>query len=261
MELKAREVDELLAYWDNKLPADAQINISERLRTDPDFRQAADETQLLVYALRAARARQTSHSLSAFRAGLPPLEEASMSGRVAHKSLPDQPLLRRYRSVIWSLAAALAGILVFWLATRMPADTYDSGDVARDYFNSGAGLQRKSGDDDAAYRRAIRLCTEGQYGKALPIFRQQFEKERDTSLLLQMGIAAMGAGQYDQAAGYLEAAGKHIELKTKASWYLALTLLERPSDHARAIQILQGLVAEGGKYGEMAKTKLKAIAH
>lgn len=260
MELTAREIDDLMAYWDNKLPKDAHMHVSERLRTDPDFRHAADETQVLVYALRAARARQTSHALSAFRAGLPPLEEASMPGRAVHKSLSDQPLLRRYRAAIWSLAAALAGILVFWLATRTPADTYDSDDVARDYFDSGAGLQRKSGDDDAAYRKAIRLCTEAQYEKALPIFKQQFEKDRDTSLLLQMGIAAMGARHFDQAADYLEAAGKHVELKTKASWYLALTLLERPSDRARAIQILRELAAEDGKYGEMAKTKLKSIA-
>lgn len=262
MELSALEIDGLLSYWDQTMPESEQAEIAERLRTDGNFRRAANETQLVVYAVRAARSAQTRDYLTQLRGALPPLSEEALLPPLAVELTPalgKKPFWQRHRAAMLALAAAFAGILVVWTFGPWSETAPQGTDWASSYFKSAHGLTRKSGDETSEYRQALLYCVEGEYTKAIPIFKRQFNMEHDTMLLLQIGVAAYGAGQLDQASENLEIARQHVELKTKASWFLALVLLEQQQDKNRAVRLLRELEAEGGDYGRMAADKLKTL--
>lgn len=268
MELTTLEMDGLLSYWNQTMPEADQAEVTERLRTDEAFRSAANETQLLVYAVRAAKAQQTRDHLTQFRRTLPPLSDATLRQMPPEAFAPqmpsaavEQPFWVRRRAAILALAAAFAGILVVWVIGFGPASASRGAGLAGDYFEAAPGLIRKSGNDNQEYRKALRWCAEGDYKAAIPIFKRQFDRERDTMLLLQIGVAALGAGQMDQAIENLENARNHLELRTKASWFLAEALFESKKDEARAIQLLREVAAEGGVYGAKATDKLKQLGN
>ena len=150
MELSALEIDGLLAYWDQTMPESEQAEIAERLRTDGNFRRAANETQLLVYAVRAARSAQTRDYLTQFRGALPPLSEEALLPPVAAELTPmlgKKPFWQRHRAAMLALAATFVGILVVWTLAPWSEQTPEGTDF-------GGGRARAGGACGVAGARA-----------------------------------------------------------------------------------------------------------
>lgn len=244
MNLQAHDFDALDAYWRGNLPETQRQDLENRLKRDPEFKQAAQQFQLTVYALRAAQEREAYDYLTHLRQRLPAVAV-------------DAPALRpsfiaRHRGAMLALAAAFVGILVVWVNYRPNAVPLDAASHVNDYFAQGEGLRRAS-SNDLSYAQAIQDAAQGRYEQAIPIFRAQYETFRDTSALFQLGMAQLGAKQLEPAIQNLEKCSQHPELHVKASFYLALALMEKDPKDARARQLLQTIANTPGDYGVLAR--------
>lgn len=244
MNLQAHDFDALDAYWRGNLPDTQRQDLENRLKREPEFKQAAQQFQLTVYALRAAQEREAYDYLTHLRQSLPAVT-------VGAPALQPS-FVARHRTALMALAAAFVGILVVWVNYRPNASPLDATSGVHDYFAQGEGLRRAS-SNDLLYAQAIQDAAQGRYEEAIPIFKAQYESFQDTSALFQLGMAQLGAKHLDSAIESLEKCSKHPELNIKASFYLALALMEKDPKDARARQLLQMIANTSGDYGGLAK--------
>lgn len=213
MELNAKDIALLEAYWKAELAAQERNALEERLNTDADFREAANELQRLQKGLRAIQRRQWKDQLAQFEQKAPALE------------LTKPAWWKKWWVLL--IGISLLSVLAIWLLSkeRKPQlnENQAIAQAAFDHFPYyGATL-------GSTPQEAIRLYEEDHdYVKAEQAMQTLFKESKDSTYLLYAAIAAVGSNQSEKAVPILEQLAKSSRFETirdDVEWYLALGYL------------------------------------
>ena len=214
MELNAKDIALLEAYWKAELAGQERNALENRLNTDADFREAANELQRLQKGLRDIQRRQWKDQLAQFEQKAPALERTKPA----------------WWKKWWVLliGISLLSVLAIWLLSkeRKPQlnENQAIAQAAFDHFPYyGATL-------GTSPQEAIRLYEEDHdYVKAEQAMQKLFQETQDSTYLLYAAIAAVGSNQSGKAVPILEKLAKSSRFETiraNVEWYLALGYLE-----------------------------------
>lgn len=213
MELNAKDIALLEAYWKAELAGQERNALENRLNTDADFREAATELQRLQKGLRDIQRRQWKDQLAQFEQKAPALE------------LTKPAWWKKWWVLL--IGISLMSVLVIWLLSkeRKPQlnENQAIAQAAFDHFPYyGASL-------GTSPQEAIRLYEEDHdYVKAEQAMQTLFLESKDSTYLLYAAIAAVGSNQAEKAIPVLEQLAKSARFETireDVEWYLALGYL------------------------------------
>lgn len=214
MELNAKDIALLEAYWKAELAEQERNALEERFNKDVDFRVAATELQRLQKGLRDIQRRQWKDQLTQFEQKAPALK------------LVKPAWWKRWWVLL--IGISLLGVLAVWLLNkeRKPQlnENQAIAQAAFDHFPYyGATL-------GTSPLEAIRLYEEDHdYVKAEQAMQKLFQETQDSTYLLYAAIAAVGSNQAEKAVPVLEQLAKSSRFETirdDVEWYLALGYLE-----------------------------------
>jgi len=214
MELNAKDIALLEAYWKAELAAQERNALEERLNTDVDFREAANELQRLQKGLRDIQRRQWKNQLTQFEQKAPALE------------LTKPAWWKKWWVLL--IGISLLSVLTIWLLSKERKPQLNENEAiaqaAFDHFPYyGATL-------GTSPQEAIRLYEEDHdYVKAEQAMQKLFQETQDSTYLLYAAIAAVGSNQAEKANPVLEQLAKSARFETvreDVEWYLALGYLQ-----------------------------------
>lgn len=213
MELNAKDIALLEAYWKAELAAQERNALEERLNTDADFREAATELQRLQKGLRDIQRRQWKDQLAQFEQKAPALE------------LTKPAWWKKWWVLL--IGISLLSVLAIWLLSKERKPQLNENQaIAQAAFEHfpyyGATL-------GTSPQEAIRLYEEDHdYVKAEQAMQSLFKESKDSTYLLYAAIAAVGSNQAEKAIPVLEQLAKSARFETirdDVEWYLALGYL------------------------------------
>ncbi|WP_373548279.1 hypothetical protein [Haliscomenobacter sp.] len=213
MELNAKDITLLETYWKAELAEQERNALEERLNTDVDFREAANELQQLQKGLRDIQRRQWKNQLAQLEQKAPALE------------LTKPAWWKKWWILL--IGVSLLIVLAIWLLSkeRKPQlnENQAIAQAAFDHFPYyGATL-------GTSPQEAIRLYEEDHdYVKAEQAMQTLFQETQDSTYLLYAAIAAVGSNQAEKAIPVLEQLAKSARFETireDVEWYLALGYL------------------------------------
>lgn len=214
MELNAKDIALLEAYWKAELAEQDRNALENRLNTDADFREAATELQRLQKGLRDIQRGQWKNQLAQFEQKAPALE------------LKKPAWWKKWWVLL--IGISLLSVLAIWLLSkeRKPQlnENQAIAQAAFDHFPYyGATL-------GTSPQEAIRLYEEDHdYVKAEQAMQKLFQETQDSTYLLYAAIAAVGSNQAEKAIPVLEQLAKSARFETirdDVEWYLALGYLQ-----------------------------------
>lgn len=226
MELNAKDIALLEAYWKAELAEQDRNTVENRLNTDADFREAANELQQLQKGLRNLQRRQWKDQLAQLEQNAPALE------------LKKPAWWKKWWVLL--IGILLLSVLAIWLLRKEQKPQLNENQaIAQAAFEHfpyyGATL-------GASPQEAIRLYEEDHdYVKAEQAMQQLFQETQDSTYLLYAAIAAVGSNQAAKAIPVLEQLAKSARFETirdDVEWYLALGYLA-VGENTFSLNILQ----------------------
>ncbi len=228
MELNAKDIALLEAYWKAELAGQERNALEERLNTDADFREAANELQRLQKGLRDIQRRQWKDQLAQFEQKAPALV------------LTKPAWWKKWWVLL--IGISLLSVLAIWLLSKERKPQLNENQaIAQAAFEHfpyyGATL-------GSTPQEAIRLYEEDHdYVKAEQAMQKLFQESKDSTYLLYAAIAAVGSNQAEKAIPVLEQLAKSARFETireDVEWYLALGYLG-VGEKNYAVDILQNI--------------------
>ncbi len=258
MILTDKDIENLDNYWHNQLPETDRQAMENRLKTDADFRKAADEMRLITEGLEVVRLRKMKARLIDLEATLPEIDLDEKE-----KETPVRWLNPRW----WAMAATglvliTAGIWFFNQNALARHEATEGGlkSVAKDYFEAYTSLNSTKGNDQKDSKTAAFEAYDAQkYKTAVPLFEKAFVEKNDTILLFYKGIAELGGGESIKAARNLDKLESSAIVPQQALWfYLGLAAIEN-KESLEAIKQLKKVANTEGGYQQAAKSLLSIL--
>lgn len=213
MELNAKDIALLEAYWKAELAGQERNALEERLNSDADFREAATELQRLQKGLRDIQRRQWKDQLAQFEQKAPALE------------LTKPVWWKKWWVLL--IGISLLSVLAIWLLSKERKPQLNENQaIAQAAFEHFPYYGATLGTNP---QEAIRLYEEDHdYVKAEQAMQTLFKESKDSTYLLYAAIAAVGSNQAEKAVPVLEELAKSSRFETirdDVEWYLALGYL------------------------------------
>lgn len=213
MELNAKDIALLEAYWKAELAEQERNALENRLNTDEDFREAANELQRLLKGLHDIQQRQWKDQLAQFEQKAPALK------------LTKPAWWKKWWVLL--VGISLLSVLAIWLLSKERKPQLNKNQaIAQAAFEHfpyyGATL-------GTSPQEAIHLYEEDHdYVQAEEAMQTLFQGSKDSTYLLYAAIAAVGSNQAEKAIPVLEQLAKSARFETirdDVEWYLALGYL------------------------------------
>jgi hypothetical protein len=219
-------------YLDNTLPNEAKATLETRIRSDREFRQSAYEYLTTLKALRAKRNAVLSEKLQA-------IETANSSSATV---VP----MRQWWLLLGGVGAA--AMLVYFMFFPKENE-YEA--LAQKYFEP-LEIERTRASDELK-TEANQYYLDKDYKNAAVQFEKVFVyNNKDSTLLLYIGIAHIGTKKFDEAITVLSPLLNSDRTDSDAiRWYLSLAYLGK-HDISKTIEYLDKLSEENNNYQEKA---------
>ena len=210
-----------------ELTPNERQRFTERMQQDPVFAQAYRTQQAAIEALQA-------HHTQTLRD-----EVRQMHARVKARR---RRTVRRYYA-----AAAVVLLGVLGLATYRYTQPPTAQQLYSTYYTVYPAQRVARGDDTTSYETGVSLYARGQYGDAIPYFRQKLIHDSlpdRTRLLLANCYLQTHQPEAAQRVLRSVATSDDALLRQQGQWYLALSYLKQ-DDFAQARPVLETLAAQG----------------
>jgi len=248
------------SYFSNGPDAERAREFEEKIVSDPVF---AEDEAFYLSVLKVFRENSQSEKKLHFKEiyqkneafGSDPVKNYTTSTPVKNISSP-----RPVRKLVYYItaAAAVAGIILGTYSIINPVSPQQLADRYIKEKLKTLDVTMSSRSD--SIQDGLRLYNDGKDSAALLLFEKIIQS--DPSKLTAMdyaGLAALRLKEYDKAINWFKAKESHQLYANSATFYLALTYMERnqPGDAAKAKELLQKIVDQDLDEKEIAQEWLK----
>jgi tetratricopeptide (TPR) repeat protein len=245
MILTDKDIENLDNYWHNQLSKTDRLTIENRLKTDADFRQAAEEMRLITEGLEIVRLRKMKARLVGLEATLPAIDLPSPTNWL--------------KIALVALVLALATFAVWYFGMREKPKAKVPDEIIA-YFEPYPALGIKMGAEKVSIKEeALRTYGTNDFKQAIPLLQKAFEVGKDSMLLFYRSISLIAMNQPKEAIASLDGLQtSEIVPIESVKWYLALAYIENKQNE-KAVPLLKIIANTEGGDKQKAVELLKKI--
>lgn len=243
-DLFPKDIAQLEAWWNQSLPEMERIRLEERLKTDPEFRLAADklrQTLNTLYDLQRETWRKNSP-------------------RFDRSAFPAKPPLLLRVSKSWLFWASIVAFLLLgsYLVKKVVVVEKSKLIQASKEFSPPDWLPYQQGSQaDELLDSASKAYLNSRYRRASRKLEQYLALEpADIEAKLMLVVAYLKQGEGNKAWQLLQDLEKKGEYPEQLSWYKALALIQRKQEDA-AKPLLRQVAKENNPWRTEARRLLE----
>jgi tetratricopeptide (TPR) repeat protein len=236
-------------YFDDEMSESEKQEFIDRVKNDLELRHLFDRERLLINTARLTAARNNLEFLKDLDKTLPAVN-------IESKKSPSL-----YYAVAASVVLLIAvGIFVFNSGGTSPAKLY------AEYYSPLPNVidpTVRGAQSESLLTESVKQYEQGNYTEAAEGFKKLLQQDPDAHmsayLFLQLGVCYMAVDNMSEAKANLEKArASGVEVRTTATWYLALCLLKE-NNVSQAKVMLQEIPRDHVDYGEPAQELLDKL--
>jgi tetratricopeptide (TPR) repeat protein len=229
MKLLDKDLEQLEAYYNKTLPEKERQAFENRLASDKEFEQAVLEYQKITKALYAIKRGKRLDFLKEIDSQMPPI---------------PQPKVINMKRMLAIAATVLVGALALWQVINL--NTHQS--ELKAYFKPYSSHASTKGIEvEDKQTLAYRAYDNGDYAKAIPLFKSAFAESPNTMLLFFEGVSQVGSGQSEAAIMNLEKLiGSELAPQEILPYYLGLAYADKNQLEKAVAALKKASDTEGG---------------
>ncbi len=242
MHLTDKEIDQLEAYWNDKLDKAAREQLEKRMASDPQFNMAAESWRQIIQE----GFQPTSEEL-VFREKIKSQLHAFEKKMNGSDEPGDPGVGNRNPWILWIAAAATFLLILYFVGGRLfqRNSTLIADMEVPGRENATLSHERTAGEE--AYDAQ-------QYGQAWRLLKEEVATSEDSLKLLYAGIAALKAGEPGEATPLLQSISESLEWEDyhEAIWYYLAIAYAENDQISKALNLLEQVVEKNGPYKQKA---------
>lgn len=243
-ELLPKDIAQLEAWWNQTLPEMEQVRLEERLKTDPEFRLAAEKLRKTLNTLYTLQRE-------AWRKNLPHFDRAAF---------PAKPplLLRLSKSwLVWASIVAFLLLCSYFVKKTMFLEKPELIQASQEFSPPDWLPYRQGSQANDLLDSAGEAYLNHRYQRASRKLEQYLELEpADIEAKLMLMVAYLKLGEGNKAWEQLQDLEKKGEYPEQLTWYKALVLIQR-NQPAAAKPLLRQVAKEANPWQTEAKRLLE----